>query len=199
MLFDHSVATKEFMIGEHKWKDYLKWVRWGDQVDSHEECVAWVRITGLPLHLWGQCNFGNIIDMFGKTIAPFEDIPYRVDLSHAKIGLLTSTRARINDEIHASFEGKVFKLGIIEFDEDWFPFRFDPPEDGNEKMVVDDQMSAKNDEREDGEIWPETNELDDQEPGKTRVPASEPNRMEMEDEETHCAAAIVTKNIEGGS
>ena len=60
-------------------------------------------------------------------------------------------------------------------------------------MVVDDQISAKNDEREEGELWPETNELGGQEPEKTRVPASEPNRMEMEDEEPHCETTILTK------
>ncbi|CAH1416400.1 unnamed protein product [Lactuca virosa] len=135
MLFDHSVAAKEFMVSEHRWKDYLKWVRWGDKVETHEERVAWVRIMGLPLHLWGQRNFRIITEGFGKTIAPYEDIPHRVDLSHVKIGLLTTRRTRINDEIHAAFEGKVYKLGIIEFDEDWFPFRFDPPEDGKEKWM----------------------------------------------------------------
>ncbi|CAI9290822.1 unnamed protein product [Lactuca saligna] len=156
------------MIDEHKCKEYLNWVRWGDQVDSHEQRVAW-------------------------TIAPFEYIPHRKDLSHANIGLITSRRTQINDEIHAAFEGKVYKLGIIEFNEDWFPFRFDPLEDGKGKMAVDDETSAKNDEREKGEIWPETDELDDQEPGKTRVLASEPTRMETEVEEPHCEAVVLTK------
>lgn len=193
MLFDHSIAAKEFMFDDLKWKEYLKWVRWEDQVDSHEERVAWIRVTGLPLHLWGQRNFQSITDGFGKTIAPFEDIPHIVDLSHAKIGLLTSRRTRINNEIQASFEGKVYKLGIIEFDEDWFPFKFVPSEDDNEKTVSEDEMAEQNDEREEGEIRSEINELDDQEPGKSRVPASEPTRTEMEVEEAHCEATVQTK------
>ncbi|CAI9276086.1 unnamed protein product [Lactuca saligna] len=182
MMFDYSIAAKEFMFDELKWKEYLKWVRWENQVNSHEERVAWIRVTGLPLHLWGQRNFRSITDRFGKTIAPFEDIPHRVDLSHAKIGLLTHRRTRINDEIQAMFEGKVYKLGIIEFDEDWFPFKFDPPEDGNKKTVGDVEMPEHNDEREEGEIWPENNEIDDQDLGESRVPTSEPNRSEKEAE-----------------
>ncbi|CAI9299123.1 unnamed protein product [Lactuca saligna] len=138
-------------------------------------------------------NFRSITDGFGRTIAPFEDIPHRVDISHVKIGLLTSRRTRINDEIQASFEGKIYKLGIIEFDEDWFPFKFDPSEDGNEKTVSEDEMAEQNDEREEGEIRPEINDLDDQEPGNFRVPANDPTRTEMEVEEAHLEATVQTK------
>lgn len=117
------------MANEYKWKDHLKWINWGDKTETHSERVAWIQIVGLPLHLWGEHNFNTLSKSFGRTIAPYNDLPNRVDLSHTKIGILTTKRTRINEEIHVAFDGKVYTLGIIEFDEDWFPFRFDPSED----------------------------------------------------------------------
>lgn len=79
---------------------------------------------------------------------------------------------RINDEIFVAFEGEIIKLGIIEFDEDWFPFTFDPSQDyyekddesiedeGEEDIEEDDEEEGISDtwiqdvesEKEDGEI-----------------------------------------------
>ncbi|CAI9269380.1 unnamed protein product [Lactuca saligna] len=191
LLFDHSVAAKEFMEQEYRWKEHLKWVRWGDKVETHGDRVAWIRILGLPLRLWGQRNFQTITGGFGKIIAPFEDIPHRVDLSHIKIGLLTTRRNRINDEIRVAFEGKVYKLGIIEFDEDWFPFRFDDDEDYvkltgiKEKTKEVVQKGKENDEMEEGEIRPESGGTEAQGPENSRVPTIDSEKTEVEDEESH--------------
>lgn len=44
---------------------------------------------GIPLHLWGESNFAKITKGYGTTIAPFDELPNRVDLSCVKIGILT--------------------------------------------------------------------------------------------------------------
>nr|KAJ0195626.1 hypothetical protein LSAT_V11C700343790 [Lactuca sativa] len=171
-LFDSSVDAKDFLNNKNKWKETLKWVNWSDKTDMQVERVAWIRIIGLPLYLWGERNFASIIEGFGKTIAPYEDLSNRVDLSCPKIGILTSRKTRINEELQVVIDGRVFKIGIIEFDEDWFPFRFDKSEDyyetqdegdeedseyGNEEEdgISDTYMGNPDDEKEEGEISPE--------------------------------------------
>ncbi|CAH1433860.1 unnamed protein product [Lactuca virosa] len=161
----------------------------GDKTETYFERVAWIRIVGLPLQLWGEHNFNAISRNFGRTIAPYNDLPNRVDLSHAKLDILTTRRTRINEEIYVAFDGKVYTLGIIEFDQDWFPFRFDPSEDylyaptnqesNQEKPPVqtslyentDKHMREVNEERseenmveemEEGEIGPETQYIDNE-------------------------------------
>nr|KAJ0203968.1 hypothetical protein LSAT_V11C500292530 [Lactuca sativa] len=191
ILFDHSVAAKEFMENRCRWKDHMKWLRSGEKAETHAERVAWIRITGLPLHLWGQSNFELITSAYGKTIAPFKDIPHRIDLSHVKIGILTKRKTRINEEVTAKFEGKEYRLGIIEFDEDWFPFRFDPSEDYLEKTDTkkndddpeedDVEMAVGENEREEGEIWPELQNSSEE----NRVPVDDQGETEMVDEEMH--------------
>ncbi|CAI9273476.1 unnamed protein product [Lactuca saligna] len=165
MLFDHSVAAKEFM---------------------ENKC----RIIGLPLHLWGQSNFEIITSAYGKTIAPFKDIPHRVDLSHVKIGILTKRKIRINEEVTATFEGKEYRLGIIEFDVDWFPFRFDPSEDYLEKNSHEKNDDPEEEEvktavgenkREEGEIWPELQNSSEE----NRIQVDDQGHTEMVDEQMH--------------
>ncbi|KAL4572500.1 hypothetical protein LXL04_019279 [Taraxacum kok-saghyz] len=54
-----------------------------------------------------ESNWRNSITRtFGKTIAPFEETHHRVDLSCAKIGILTNKKSRINDEIYVAIEGE---------------------------------------------------------------------------------------------
>ncbi|CAI9294135.1 unnamed protein product [Lactuca saligna] len=113
-----------------------------------------------------------ITEGFGKTITPYEDLSNRVDLSCPKIGILTSRKTRVNEELQVAIDGRVLKIGIIEFDEDWFPFRFDKSEDyyetqdeddeedneyGNEEEdgISDTYMGNLDDEKEEGEISPE--------------------------------------------
>ncbi|CAI9286938.1 unnamed protein product [Lactuca saligna] len=172
IIFDHSRCTKEFKEDDNRWKEHLKWLSWADKIETHAEGVAWIKIVGPPLFLWGQPNFEKITKTLGKIIALFDDIPNRLDLSHVKIGILTTRRAIINEEIHISQEGKVFKLGIVEFNKNWFPFIFDPSEDyyedsnlleNNEtpvgevaKNVNDIQITEMNEEMEEGEIWIKT-------------------------------------------
>ncbi|CAH1452202.1 unnamed protein product [Lactuca virosa] len=163
LVFDHSVGAKEFMENCDRWKEYMKWVKLDAVADSMKyDRVAWIRIVGLPLRYWGEKNFLAITAPFGETIAPYDDLPNRVDMSCVKIGILTEIRKSINDEIMISIDGELTKIGIIEFDEDYFPFRFNSvtnpyeSEDENDETedgVSDTWMQDEKDEAlEDGEI-----------------------------------------------
>ncbi|CAH1431489.1 unnamed protein product [Lactuca virosa] len=86
------------------------------------------------------------MERFGKTIIPFDEVNHRIDLSCPKIGILTYKRARINEEFTAIFKGKMLKLGIIEFDEEyWVPFRWDPNPDFYEKRSDSDDDDDEED------------------------------------------------------
>lgn len=103
---------------------------------------------------------------FGIVIAPFDDIFNRVDISCIKVGILTTIRRRINEEITILADGRCIKIGIIEFDEEWFPFKFDPQEkfsesdeEGDDEVdvdaVSDTWIEGKNEDgMEEGEIDP---------------------------------------------
>ncbi|KAL4575220.1 hypothetical protein LXL04_022062 [Taraxacum kok-saghyz] len=182
MEFGDSVAAREFKDNKDKWKEYMTWVEEGEHVKIGADRVAWIRIVGLPLNLWGQKNFTAITNGFGKIIAPFDEIQRRVDLSCAKIGILTERKSRINDELYVEVEGRLTKIGIIEFDDEWFPFNFDPRENcfedeyGRDVNVEDVIKTSK-----------ETTE------NTQEIPIiEEPEEGEIREEEMHQSPATLT-------
>ncbi|CAH1446424.1 unnamed protein product [Lactuca virosa] len=126
LCFDNSIEARSFLENKQRWANNLKWVKPGESIEQNFERVAWVRIVGLPLILWGYTNFEAICQKFGKIIAPFDDVYHRVDLSCVKIGIITTRRTRINEEAVVATDDHIIKVGVVEFDEDWFPFQFDP-------------------------------------------------------------------------
>ncbi|KAL4580478.1 hypothetical protein LXL04_016672 [Taraxacum kok-saghyz] len=162
-------GAKNFWEDSGRWKSSLTQLCWADTANIDTRRVAWVRIVGLPIRLWGQKNFTAITKQFGETIAPFDGLANRVDLSCAKIGILTEHRARINTEFHVACENEIMRVGVIEFDEDWFPFRFDPREIyledayGRDVVIKDVEIESApetnsqipEDTREEGEFVPE--------------------------------------------
>lgn len=111
------------MENEDRWKHNLKWVNW-ETIRNLE----WITIGRLPVNLLGgggKKNFTEIASRFGLIIDPFDHIPNKIDLSCTKIGNITNRRICINEVITVASDGKLFNVGITEFDEAiWFPFWF---------------------------------------------------------------------------
>ncbi|KAL4582116.1 hypothetical protein LXL04_006656 [Taraxacum kok-saghyz] len=76
--FGSSLDAKAFLTDGDRWKDHLRWLQWGEHTNYRHGRVAWIRLVGLPLNLWGERNFKAITKKFGKTIAPFDKINHRV-------------------------------------------------------------------------------------------------------------------------
>lgn len=47
----------------------------------------------------------------------------RNDVSNGKLCILTTSRKRTNDEANVFFDGVSCRIGIIEIDDDWTPFK----------------------------------------------------------------------------
>ncbi|KAI3497060.1 hypothetical protein L1887_39441 [Cichorium endivia] len=111
---------------------------------------------------------------YGSIIAPFDDLYHRIDMSAVKIGVLTTSRMRINEDVTCNFEGKNLKVGVVEFDEDWYPFRFEPLTEDDNLESSEDEMDEDSDgisdtwvadadnEKEEGEIIPEVGDPADE-------------------------------------
>ncbi|KAL4579797.1 hypothetical protein LXL04_015963 [Taraxacum kok-saghyz] len=82
--FGNSADAKEFVWKTDGWKECLKSLLF--------DRLAWIRLVGLPMSIWGKNNFAAIAGAFRRTIYPFENLTSRVDLLCVKIGILTSIR-----------------------------------------------------------------------------------------------------------
>ncbi|KAI3503715.1 hypothetical protein L1887_32164 [Cichorium endivia] len=94
-----SLTATEFCEERNKWADSFHWVRvWEDKAFTYER-VAWLKILCFPLRLWDEENFSTICSRFGKVLCPFDSIYSWNDLSMGKVGILTSARRWINEEV----------------------------------------------------------------------------------------------------
>ncbi|KAL4576222.1 hypothetical protein LXL04_012313 [Taraxacum kok-saghyz] len=157
--FNSSTDAIEFLEDKARWRDWFRWVVRADQQALKYERTAWIKILGLPLHLWDEQNFTAIASRFGRIVSPFDNISHRRDYSMGKVGVLTSEQKWINEEITVKAGGIEYKVGIVEYTDDWSPFKplpFDKveesdEEDQNEEAVSDTWMDE---EPEEGEIRP---------------------------------------------
>ncbi|CAI9277027.1 unnamed protein product [Lactuca saligna] len=143
--FDSSIEARSFMENKQIWVENLKWVKSGEILEKFFERVAWVRIVGLLLKLWGEKNFEDICRKFEKTIAPYDDVYHMLDMSCVKVGIITTRRIRINEEIVVATEDQRFKVWVFEFDEDRFPFHFGSSKNFYEGQYSDDDEENSED------------------------------------------------------
>ncbi|CAH1445351.1 unnamed protein product [Lactuca virosa] len=162
--FSNSIETREFLEDKERWKDWFKWIIRANQQVLPYERTAWIKILGLPLHLWDEKNFSLIAGRFGRVIAPFNKLSTRRDYSVGKVGVLTSQLKWINEVVSISVDGKLINVGIVEYTDDWSPFHpapFDKVEEDSDDEVVE-EVESDEDASEEGvsETWMEEENSD---------------------------------------
>lgn len=75
-----------------------------------------------------------------------------------KIGIPTSQRSWINDQVTIIVDGKTYNIGVVEYTDDWSPFHrvpFEKVEDESEDDSDVDDLSNDDDEEEEAvsETW----------------------------------------------
>ncbi|KAL4592943.1 hypothetical protein LXL04_005951 [Taraxacum kok-saghyz] len=98
------------------------WLKWFLKVESFDK-VAWVKVACVPPHAWDDANFAAILGSFGKILVFPSSFWSSTDISAGKLCILTAQRTKINDEIEAELEGTRHKIGVMEVEDDWIPFR----------------------------------------------------------------------------
>ncbi|KAL4562130.1 hypothetical protein LXL04_034324 [Taraxacum kok-saghyz] len=121
--FDSSTKATQFMEDRSRWLDWFKRITRADQINLEFERMAWLKILGVPLDLWDKNNFFIIASKYGRVINPFDNIDSRRDNSMGKVGVLTSSRRWINEEITISANWNMFWIGVVEYTDDWSPFK----------------------------------------------------------------------------
>ncbi|CAH1442453.1 unnamed protein product [Lactuca virosa] len=133
--FGSSVEAKDFLEDENRWRDWFRWMVKSDQQELRYERIAWLKIIGLPLKLWDEENFNLIASRFGRVINPFDGIGNRRDYSMGKVGVLTSEKKWINEEITITADDVKHQIGVVEYTDDWSPFKpvpFDKVDDDSD-------------------------------------------------------------------
>lgn len=72
---------------------------------------------------WDESNFTAIAENFGKVLVNASPVWNCSDVSHGKVCILTAIRLKINEVTEVKFGDSLFKIGVVEFNDDWSPFK----------------------------------------------------------------------------
>jgi hypothetical protein len=93
---------------------YFKEVRpWETNIFNNQREV-WVKVLGVPLHVWGESFFKQVGARFGEFVDFDADTASRSRLDVARIKLITPCRSLIDTEVQISAMSCVYKVWVVE-------------------------------------------------------------------------------------
>ncbi|KAL7588073.1 hypothetical protein Lser_V15G38939 [Lactuca serriola] len=109
-------GAENYFKADYEWKKWFKWIKCGINAELNEERLAWVTLYGIPLHLRSDDNVIAIANQLGKVVEV--DQNWRcTDLSVSFARILTRDRKLINTVVNCEFNGKLYKVGVVERNE----------------------------------------------------------------------------------
>lgn len=93
---------------------------WTGQALSYER-LAWLKVTGVPLHLFNNGIFNSVGGLFGKVVSKASKLDSDVDLSFDYVGILAGDGSKISEEIVMEWKNRKFRVWINEELGDWTP------------------------------------------------------------------------------
>ncbi|KAJ0667015.1 putative RNA-directed DNA polymerase [Helianthus annuus] len=119
--FHEEESAKQFLSGKNIWEPWFsKLDPWKGQTLPFER-VAWLKLTGIPLHLFEDDVLSRVGEAFGKVLHVPKGFEEDQDLSIVRVGVLVGHHKRILDEAVLSWKCRSFRVGIEEDYEVWVP------------------------------------------------------------------------------
>ncbi|KAJ0797091.1 hypothetical protein HanPI659440_Chr04g0169891 [Helianthus annuus] len=85
------------------------------------ERVAWLKLSGIPLHLFDGGVLGQVGEVFGKVLHVPMCFDEDQDLSISRVGFLVGTADVIREGVSMRWKDRRFRIWVEEDLEDWVP------------------------------------------------------------------------------
>ncbi|KAI3709022.1 hypothetical protein L2E82_38722 [Cichorium intybus] len=150
--------ARKFMENNELWSHMFNWLEFANKKEFRYERLAWLKITGVPLLAWCEDIFKTIAKKYGKVCVHTNSLEACSDLSYGKVAIITCMRKKINEEFTGEMNGKLFKIGVCEIEEDWYPFKpfttfqYVESEDKDDDEVGDDDDDDVDEDDEDNDV-----------------------------------------------
>ncbi|KAL4581415.1 hypothetical protein LXL04_017629 [Taraxacum kok-saghyz] len=145
MKFNTGKASDMFKVNKNIWLKWFTKVHQLANVTGSFKRIAWLKIIGMPILAWDESNFASIAGRFGKVLSNNVSFWNCSDLSHVKVGVLTTSLKRVEETLAVNLKGVGYSIGVFEIDEEWTPFSPTsfPPSDSDDE---DDRNGDEDDE-----------------------------------------------------
>ncbi|KAJ0800260.1 hypothetical protein HanPI659440_Chr03g0100971 [Helianthus annuus] len=103
------------------------WEPWFSKVDIWDgqslpmERVAWLKVSGVPLHLFEPGVMESVGSLFGKVLHVLKSLTEEKDLSVTRVAVLAGEATRIREVVKIVWKERVYRVWIEEEQEDWVP------------------------------------------------------------------------------
>ncbi|KAM0017660.1 hypothetical protein Hdeb2414_s0027g00690551 [Helianthus debilis subsp. tardiflorus] len=103
------------------------WSPWFSKLDPWRgqtlplERVAWLKLSGIPIHLFYSEVMGQIGELFGKILHVPKFFEEEQDLSIARVGVLVGSSNSIKEEVSLRWRDRTFRVWVEEDQEIWVP------------------------------------------------------------------------------
>ncbi|KAM0058386.1 hypothetical protein Hdeb2414_s0005g00169651 [Helianthus debilis subsp. tardiflorus] len=119
--FHDEESAKHFMDLKEIWSPWFsKLDPWRGQTLSLER-VAWLKLSGIPLHLFDSEVMGQIGESFGKILHVPKFFEEEQDLSISRVGVLVGFSYRIKEEVALRWRDRTFRVWVEEDQDIWVP------------------------------------------------------------------------------
>ncbi|KAJ0669542.1 hypothetical protein HanPI659440_Chr17g0702331 [Helianthus annuus] len=119
--FGEKSATSKFLDSRKIWGPWFsKLDVWSGQCLPLER-VAWLRVVGIPLHLFDPETLTGIGELFGKVLYAPKGLEEDADLSGCRVGVLVGEVKRIKESVTLKWKERSFRVWVEEEQEGWVP------------------------------------------------------------------------------
>ncbi|KAL6521525.1 hypothetical protein OROGR_018094 [Orobanche gracilis] len=130
-----ELATIVFEAAKNDMDNFSAVCMWKGQSFSYE-MLAWVKVQGIPLHLFSHDVINLVGSSFGKVVHKAVKLDADVDLSYDYVGILVGDGKKLSEEVILEWKSRKFRVWINEEMGDWIP-EFYPVT----QVPIDDQMT----------------------------------------------------------
>ncbi|KAJ0691799.1 putative RNA recognition motif domain, nucleotide-binding alpha-beta plait domain superfamily [Helianthus annuus] len=117
-------AYRDILVGSSKnirSEEKFSWMEvWEGQVLPFE-LIAWLKISGVPIHLLDNEVLDSVGRLFGKVVHTSSLSYDSSDLSYDLVGILVGDGGRINESVTLKWKDRKFVVWIHEETDEWVP------------------------------------------------------------------------------
>ncbi|KAJ0539300.1 putative RNA recognition motif domain, nucleotide-binding alpha-beta plait domain superfamily [Helianthus annuus] len=119
--FHDEASANKFLESKVVWGPWFSRLNpWNGQSFPIER-VAWLRLIGIPLHLFELEVMVQVGELFGKVLHAPKMIEEDLDLSVCSVAVLVGDAGRINDVVSLRWNKKNYRIWVEEEHEVWVP------------------------------------------------------------------------------
>ncbi|PWA67537.1 nucleotide-binding alpha-beta plait domain-containing protein [Artemisia annua] len=123
LLISFNEPEKALLVLEAAKKDdalFSSVCLWKGQSFSFER-LAWIKVKGIPLHLFTNDVLNLVGGMFGKVVYKASKVESDLDLSFDYVGILVGDGRKLSKELILEWKSRKFRVWINEEMGDWIP------------------------------------------------------------------------------